>query len=281
MVAFLDEFALELAASVVASVLLIGGGFLVGKVAERRREGQNLESYPFYPFKVETDGFPAFDIEQYRVAVRHFLKSRDRKAARQLIFIGEQNDVRHRFGEDDLRAYERLFQKYDGASVASDLTAYLANYARIVRLIGESFPALGIEILLHNLADPAHALVALQNNVTGRRIGDGATNLVVDLKRRQHANQDKLNYELEIGERRFKCTTIPIMRDGYGVVGAICINVDTRYLTEHVMQDADKVAEFFRTLCKADMRVDENILSRDEYERALGGKRHFREPMAD
>ena len=40
-------------------------------------------------------------------------------------------------------------------------------------------------------------------------------------------HQDKLNYELNIGARRFKCTTIPIYREDIGLVGAICINVDS------------------------------------------------------
>ena len=32
----------------------------------------------------------------------------------------------------------------------------------------------------------------------------------------QLLNQDKLNYELNIGARRFKCTTIPIYRREFG-----------------------------------------------------------------
>ena len=62
----------------------------------------------------------------------------------------------------------------------------------------------------------------------------GTTNLVLDLKTRRHQNQDKLNYELSIGARRFKCTTIPIFREEYGLVGAICINIDERFLREEV-----------------------------------------------
>jgi predicted transcriptional regulator YheO len=144
-----------------------------------------------------------------------------------------------------------------------------------VRLVGNSFPETGIEILLHNLADPVHSLVALENNVTGRHLGDGTTNLLLDLKRRQLRNEDKLNYELTIGARRFKCTTIPIYRKPFGVVGAICINVDTNFLTQEVLRDAAKVDAFFRHLCKVDMKLNENILSRDEYALAMAGKRHL------
>ncbi len=92
----------------------------------------------------------------------------------------------------------------------NDTISYLENYKRIVRLIGESFPDAGIEILLHNLSNPAKALYVLKNNVIGRGIEAPATNLDIDLKRRSPRKQDKLNYELNIGSRKFKCTTIPI-----------------------------------------------------------------------
>lgn len=143
-------------------------------------------------------------------------------------------------------------------------------------MIGKSFPNLGIEILLHDLSNPSHSLVALENNVTGRNLRDGTTNLVIDLKKRQLAHEEKLNYELNIGARKFKCTTIPILRPEYGVVGAVCINVDANYLTEEVMSDAQKMRSFFETFCRTETQLDENILSRDEYAKALKGKRHFK-----
>ena len=100
-------------------------------------------------------------------------------------------------------------------------------------------------------------------------MGAPATNLVLDLKRRRLENQDKLNYELNIGARKFKCTTIPIYREGLGLVGAICINVDYRYLDEVVRHDADARNAFLDALLRTDMQLDENILSKDEYEQAL------------
>src|SRR5438445_13623516 len=107
--------------------------------------------------------------------------------------------------------------KYDGKRIADDTSEYLENFAQLVRLIGKSFPNLGIEILLHDLSNPSRSLVALENNVTGRRLHDGTTNLVIDLKKRQVLNEDKLNYEIDLGARKFKCTTIPILRPEYGV----------------------------------------------------------------
>ncbi len=269
---------MELLINLAASALLIGGGFLGGKYRERvSRLGKNLEEYDFYPFGLDERKSLFFDPAKFNEAVRHFLKHRDRVAARQLILVGQQNDVENRLAPADKSRYQKLYVKYGGDKIRDDTRIFLANFKRIVRLIGDSFPDTGIEILLHDLTNPATALSLIKNNVTGRNIEAPATNLVLDLKMRGENNQDKLNYELNIGSRKFKCTTIPIYREQYGLVGAICINVDVNYLNEKVREDREHLDAFFHALCKTDMNLDENILSKDEYEKALAGKRHFRD----
>src|SRR5438046_2227179 len=130
---------------------------------------------------------------------------------------------------------------------------------------------------LDDLADPAHALINRENNVTGRHLRDGTTNLLIDLKRRQLLNEEKLNYELNIGARKFKCTTIPIKRKEFGIVGAICINIDANYIAEEVLKDRQRIEAWFQNLLRTEMQLDENILSKDEYAKALKGKRHFKD----
>ena len=197
--------------------------------------------------------------------------------ARQLILIGQQNDVENTLSAGAKRRYLKLYARYGGDKRRDDTQKFLANYRRIVRLIGDSFPDTGIEIILHDLTNPATALSCIKNNVTGREIGSPATNLVYDLKTRKELSQDKLNYELNIGARKFKCTTIPIFRDPDGLVGAICINVDVNFLTDEVLSNADSMRVFIDSLCKTDMNLEENILSKDEYQKSLAGKRHFRD----
>jgi len=60
-------------------------------------------------------------------------------------------------------------------------------------------------------------------------------------------------------------------------VGAICINVDVNYLTDEVMKSQERIEAFFKSLCRIEMQLDENILSKDEYAKALKGKRHFKD----
>jgi predicted transcriptional regulator YheO len=273
-----SELGINVVASIIASLVFLAAGFVWGKYKERRRKfGRNLEEYDFYPFTVTRDNFGEFSLKDFRLGMHYFLKNDDYTAARQLIFIGEQNSVRTQLEPTEQKVYGQLFEKYDGRKVVDDTNEYLENYARLTRLIGKSFPNSGIEILLHNLADPAHSLIVLENNVTGRHLRDGTTNLLIDLKKRQMQHEDKLNYELNIGSRKFKCTTIPIVRKEYGVVGAICINIDANYLTEEVMKDRQRIEAWFKSFCRTDMQVDENILSKDEYAKALKGKRHFKD----
>jgi predicted transcriptional regulator YheO len=264
-------------ASIIASLVLLGAGFLWGKYKERRKYGRNLEDYDFYPFTINRENFPEFNLKDFRLGMHYFLKNNDYTAARQLIFIGEQNNVRAQLETSEQKVYARLFEKYDGKKIADDTTEYLENYIRIVRLIGKSFPNSGIEILLHNLADPSHSLIVLENNVTGRHLRDGTTNLLIDLKKRQLLHEDKLNYELNIGARRFKCTTIPILRKDFGIVGAICINIDANYLADEVMQSKERIEAWFKNFCRIDRQLDENILSKDEYAKAMKGQRHFKD----
>jgi hypothetical protein len=269
----------DIGTNLVVSLLLFAGGYAIGHWRLRRRlRGRNLEQYDFYPFVADADGFPQFSLEQFERGMTHLLRYPDATAAGQMIVLGEQNGVRYQFAPAALSAYEKLYARHHGSQVIADSSEFLENYRRIVRLFGATFRDMGIEILLHDLVNPSRSITSIAGGeVTGRSEGMGTTKLVIDLKRRRHLNQDKLNYGLEIGARRFKCTTVPILREPHGIVGAICMNIDVNYIRDHVMASREATEEFFRRYCRADMSLDENILSRPEYELALAGKRHWRD----
>jgi len=264
--------------------LLVSGivfaiGYAVGKYRQRlAMGGRNLEQYDFYPFEVDAQGFPEFSLALFRRGVDALLERRDATAAAQLIVIGEQNGVRWQLDPHGLSRYEKLYARFDGRMVLQDSSDYLDNYRRLVRLLGGTFRGMGIEVLLHDLVNPSRSITCIAGGeVTGRSEGMGTTNLVIDLKRRRALNQDKLNYGLAIGARKFKCTTVPIVREPYGIVGAVCMNIDVNYVRDHVLGSAEATREFFDRYAAVDMCLDENILSRPEYEKALAGKRHWRD----
>jgi class 3 adenylate cyclase len=265
---------------IVIGIVVVAVASAVLAVAVQRRQGpdetKRLDEYDFYPFTTDEAGLVHFSPDRFDVAVAYFLSNRNPTGARELIVIGEQNRVRDTFSSEPLSRYKQLYVAYDGEDVINDNEIFLENYKRIVRLVGQSFPNTGIEILLHNLVNPSKSVIAIENgSVTGRTLEMGTTSLVLDLKTRRQRGQDKLNYQLDIGARRFKCTTIPIFRPEYGLVGAICINIDERFLREEVMRNPEKLQAFMDNFLKADMQIEENILSPAEYKAALNGKRHF------
>jgi class 3 adenylate cyclase len=266
----------------VVTVVAVGAvGYLLGRsrasgTPGAQFGGPRLEEFPFYPFVVNVNGHVEFNPDVFDEAVSNLIENHHPNAARELIVIGEQNLVRDTFPTDRLQRYKNLYAKYEGDAVVSDNERFLENYKRIVGHIGRSFPNTGIEILLHNLVNPARSLVAIENSqVTGRSIGGGATNLVLDLKTRRLRGEDKINYELNIGSRQFKCTTIPIFRAEYGLVGAICINVDSNFIRGCAAEGGERLSAMIDNLLRTDFQLDENILSVDEYQNALAGKRHF------
>src|ERR1700683_2356181 len=251
-------------AEALVSMMLLAVGFCVGKHRERRRlRGRDLTEYDFYPYQTTADNFAEFSLRDFRLGMHYLLRNRDPRAARQLIFIGEQNNVRELLDQKDRQAFERFFARYRGAEITSDANEYMENYRNIVRLLGKTFPHMGIEILLHDLANPTRSVVWIEGaEVTGRSLHMGTTTLLVDLKKGRALNEDKLNYELNLGARRFKCTTIPIVRKEYGVVGAICMNIDINYIRDEVIRNAERTAEFFHQYCHTAAQREHPVQSR-------------------
>ena len=116
----------ELAVNLLASAVLLVVGYLLGMYRERRlREGRNLEDYDFYPFGVDDTGRIYFDEAKFVEAVDHFLHHRDHVAARQLILVGEQNEVRHGLPTEDRErsSRTRCCQGTSRSSIRSSTTS--------------------------------------------------------------------------------------------------------------------------------------------------------------
>src|SRR5919108_1896938 len=121
-----NDITVNVIASIIASAIFLAVGFVWGKFKERRRKfGRNLEEYDFYPFTVTRENFGEFNLNNFRLGMHYFLKNDDHTAARQLIFIGEQNNVREKLEPAEQKVYAELFQKYDGQKIADDTAEFL------------------------------------------------------------------------------------------------------------------------------------------------------------
>lgn len=103
----------------------------------------------------------------------------------------------------------------------------LAVFSRLVDPLGRSMPATS-EVVLHDLSLLPNSIVAIHGNVTGRVVGDRATDLLLERIANRDNTDEHLNYETVLPDgRRLRSSTM-IIRDVAGnAVAALCINTDT------------------------------------------------------
>ncbi|NYT83127.1 PAS domain-containing protein [Alcaligenaceae bacterium] len=92
--------------------------------------------------------------------------------------------------------------------------------------IGKTFAPF-CEVVVHDLSRSDHAVVHIENNLTGRAVGDPATELGLARLADPHYKQVIANYQNQLKDgRQLKSTSVGI-RDGSGrYVAALCLNID-------------------------------------------------------
>ncbi|WP_405602407.1 MULTISPECIES: transcriptional regulator [unclassified Streptomyces] len=83
------------------------------------------------------------------------------------------------------------------------------------------------EVVVHDLDDPDHAIVAIENNLSGRSVGDPATELGLARLADDAYPQVVANYPNRFADgRRVKSTSIGIKDERGHYAGALCLNID-------------------------------------------------------
>ncbi len=102
---------------------------------------------------------------------------------------------------------------------------------KIVKALGEMLAPL-VEVVLHDLTNPEHAIVAIANNLSGRNIGDPATE--IGLARIMDPDFPAVlqNYPNHFPDGRpAKSTSIGLKNSSGTYIAAICLNMDISMLT--------------------------------------------------
>ena len=91
----------------------------------------------------------------------------------------------------------------------------------------------GCEIVLHDVTDPDHSLIAIQHSLSGRKIGDSMTDLALELQKKgTYTNESHIsNYNGKSKGRDFLSSTYFIKNDG-NLIGLLCINKDMSLVQE-------------------------------------------------
>lgn len=116
------------------------------------------------------------------------------------------------------------------------------HYIRVGEIIAEKFSPY-LEVIIHDLKDPEHSIIAIFNNhITGRKIGDGTSD--IGYKKLANKLPDKIvNYEnTSPSGAKLKSSTLTI-RNGHGkIIGSMAFNFD--------LTPFENVQEFFNTITK-------------------------------
>lgn len=102
----------------------------------------------------------------------------------------------------------------------------LRQMAQVAEGLGKTLAPF-CEVVLHDLGDPDHAILAIHNNLSGRAVGDPATELGLARAADPAFEQVLANYPNTFPDGRLaKSTSIGIKDSGGQYVAALCLNVD-------------------------------------------------------
>lgn len=96
----------------------------------------------------------------------------------------------------------------------------------IAQGLGKTFAPF-CEVVVHDLRDPANSIVFIENNLSGRSIGDPTTELGLARVASEAFEQVIANYANTLSDgRRVKSTSIGIKGSSGKYIAALCLNVD-------------------------------------------------------
>lgn len=104
--------------------------------------------------------------------------------------------------------------------------ALISQMEQIAEGLGQTFSPF-CEVVLHDLRDPDHAILAIHNNLSGRDVGDPATELGLARIADPAYPQIIANYPNQFKDgRQVKSTSIGIKDASGQYVAALCMNID-------------------------------------------------------
>ncbi|MGH7910726.1 MAG: helix-turn-helix transcriptional regulator [Candidatus Dormibacteraceae bacterium] len=123
-------------------------------------------------------------------------------------------------------------ERRSGAVVAIRARRQAGRESEVLRAFRQFVPLLQAtlgaraEVVLHDLSRLPNSIVAISGDITGRRIGGLATDVLFDLLR-EGGESSLINYRTESPDGRPLRSSTLLIRDGSArVVGALCVNTD-------------------------------------------------------
>ncbi|CAJ0788226.1 Transcriptional regulator DauR [Ralstonia condita] len=116
-------------------------------------------------------------------------------------------------------------------TLAEENHLLLREGRKIVEALGKTLAPL-VEVVLHDLTEPDHSVVAIANNLSGRRAGDAATEMGLARMADPDFPEVIENYANRFPDGRpAKSTSIGLKNSRGDYVAAICLNMDVSMLS--------------------------------------------------
>lgn len=142
---------------------------------------------------------------------------------------------------------------------------------KIVQSLGKMFAPF-CEVVLHDLRTPAQAIIAIENNFSGRKIGDATTNVGLERVVNDAFPEVLQNYQNILPNGKVvKSTSIGIKNEEGHYIASICLNFDTSVFSQLNSQ----LAEFITTKTLTHTPTEQlRSLSSQEVEEAVSQFAH-------
>jgi hypothetical protein len=213
--------------------------------------GRPLASYnDLYPVISNQKGNLVLDVATFIKASKYLLSNEDPKAASDLLYLGQTNNISLLLNNEEKKVYGKLHDHYDHSEferINEYRSELFRTYQDIVNGIGQSFSGTGIEIVLHDVRNPLKSIIAIQNPISGRQLEDPNTNFGLELIKDHsifpHRGSGYISYELLLEDGQIiKSSTIPLYNKRYGLIGFICLNIDISILS---LENPENIKYFY------------------------------------
>ena len=173
-------------------------------------------------------------------------------------------DIRFTSCKDELGDNDQVRKPHQEAPSTDPFDEHLLYEAKKISMsLGRMFAPF-CEVVLHDLRKPEASIIAIENPISGRKIGDSATNLGLARITQPNFPDVVQNYSnVTVDGRRLKSTSIGVRGKSGAFIASICLNLDTTRFTDLLTmvqsfavltESAPPVVEELRTLSLSEIR---------------------------
>ncbi len=136
------------------------------------------------------------------------------------------------------------------------MNPYVQPFVSLVDCLAD-FLGKHAEVVLHDLSDLEHSIIKIRNShVSGRKVGDPITDLVIRQLQMRNGQKYKSNYlGLSRDGKSLKCASYFIRGANETVVGVLCVNLEI----DHYLQAKEYLDSIFLGAEENNHHVKENL----------------------